>query len=119
MPIWKVVHVVSVIGVIVLWAGGWIFWDLVARTGDRSALRRVDHVSQTTGRIGFLLLIVGVAAGFATAITGGFNLLAPWLVIAYVILALDLVVLRWAEVHVARVRAAQNDETADLKAVAA
>ena len=40
------------IGVITLWVGPWIIWDLVARTGDRSALRRVDHVSQVTSRIG-------------------------------------------------------------------
>ena len=106
-------------GVVTLWVGAWVIWDLVARTGDRSALRRVDHVSQRTGFIGFILLITGVAAGFVTAITGGFDLTAPWLLIAYAFLLSDLVVLRWAEVHVARVREAQNDEAQDLKAIAA
>jgi len=70
-------------GVITLWVGAWVIWDLVARTGDRSALRRVDHVSQTTGQIGFVFLIVGIVAGFVTAIAGGFDLTAPWLLIAY------------------------------------
>ena len=75
-------------------------------------------LTQTTSQIGFTLLLVGVAAGFATAIIGGFDLIAPWLLIAYVLLLSDLVMLRWIGVHVARVRAAQNDPEADLKAVA-
>jgi 4-hydroxybenzoate polyprenyltransferase len=95
-----------------------VIWDLVARTGDRSALRRVDHVSQLTGRIGFVLLVIGLAAGFGTAISGDLNLLAPWLLIAYVLVASDLLVLRWASTHVARVRAAQNDEAQDLRRIA-
>ena len=105
-------------GVITLWVGAWVIWDLVARTGDRSALRRVDHVSQTTGQIGFAFLIIGIVAGFVTAITGGFNLTAPWLLIAYALVLSDLLVLRWATVHTTRVRAAQNDPTADLKGIA-
>ena len=105
-------------GVITLWVGAWVIWDLAARSGDRSALRRVDHVSQTTGQIGFALLLIGIAAGFGTAIVGGFNLAAPWLLIAYALVLSDLVVLRWATVHTARVRAAQNDPAADLKGVA-
>ena len=118
MVLAKLVHVVAMIGVITLWVGPWIIWDLVARTGDRSALRRVDHVSQMTSQIGFALLLLGVAAGFVTAIVGGFALTAPWLLIAYALLLSDLVLLRWIGVHVARVRAAQNDPEADLKAVA-
>ena len=77
-------------GVITLWVGAWVIWDLVARSGDRSALRRVDHVSQTTGQIGFALLLIGIAAGFVTAIVGGFNLAAPWLLIAYALVLSDL-----------------------------
>jgi hypothetical protein len=116
--IWKLVHVVSMFGVITLWVGAWVIWDLVARTGDRSALRRVDHVSQLTGQLGFALLLIGIVAGFVTAIAGGFDLRAPWLLIAYALVLSDLVVLRWASVYVANVRAAQNDETADLKGIA-
>jgi len=116
--IWKLIHVVSMFGVITLWVGAWVIWDLVARTGDRSALRRVDHVSQTTGQIGFALLLIGIAAGFLTAILGGFDLTAPWLLIAYALVLSDLLVLRWAIVHTARVRAAQNDPSADLKGIA-
>ena len=118
MLIWKLIHVVSMFGVITLWVGAWVIWDLVARTGDRSALRRVDHVSQTTGQIGFAFLVIGIAAGFVTAIVGGLNLAAPWLLIAYALVLSDLVVLRWASGHVALVRAAQNDDTADIRGVA-
>jgi hypothetical protein len=118
MLIWKLAHVLSMFGVVTLWVGAWVIWDLVARTGDRSALRRVDHVSQLTGRIGFVLLVIGLAAGFGTAISGDLNLLAPWLLIAYVLVASDLLVLRWASTHVARVRAAQNDEAQDLRRIA-
>jgi hypothetical protein len=105
-------------GVVTLWVGAWVVWDLVARTGDRSALRRVDHVTQVTGQVGFFLLIAGVAAGFGTAVTGGFDLTAPWLLIAYALLLSDIVVLRWATVHVALVREAQGDDARDLVAVA-
>jgi hypothetical protein len=119
MLLWKVAHVASMFGVVTLWVGAWVVWDLVARTGDRSALRRVDHVSQRTGQMGFVLLLVGVVAGLLTAISGGFDLTAPWLIIAYVLLAADLALIRWSTVHVERVRAAQNDEAQDLAAVAA
>jgi hypothetical protein len=118
MVAFKVIHVVAMFSVVTLWLGGWIFWDLVARRGDRQALRTVDSVTQFTGGIGFVLFIVGVVAGFATALTGQIDLTAPWLLIAYMIVLSDFVVLRWSGTHVARVRAAQNDETADLRAVA-
>ena len=71
-----------------------------------------------TSQIGFALLLIGVVAGFVTAIVGGFDLAAPWLLIAYALLLSDLILLRWLGVHVARVRAAQNDPETDLKAVA-
>ena len=112
MLLWKILHVVSMVGVITLWVGAWVVWDLVARTGDRRALRRVDL------KIGFALLLIGLVTGFVTAITGGFDLTAPWLLIAYALVLFDLVILRWATVHVARVRAAQDDANADLTVIA-
>lgn len=118
MVAFKVVHVVSMFSVVTLWLGGWIFWDLVARRRDRQALRTVDSVTQATGGIGFALFIVGIVAGVATALTGQIDLTAPWLLIAYAIVLSDALVLRWSSIHVARVRAAQDDETADLRAVA-
>ena len=118
MLLWKAIHVAAMFGVVTLWVGAWVVWDLVARSGDRSALRRVDHISQRTGQIGFYLLIAGVLAGFATAVTGSLDLMAPWLLIAYGLLLSDLIVLRWATEYVTRVRAAQNDESQDLVAVA-
>jgi len=96
MLIWKLVHVASMFGVLTLWGGAWVIWDLVARTGDRAALHRVDLVSQTTGKIGFVLFLIGIAAGFVTAIAGGVNLTVPRLLIAYALVLSDLVVLRWA-----------------------
>jgi hypothetical protein len=118
MLFFKVIHILSMFSVVTLWVGGWVFWDLVARSGDRDALRRVDLITQRTGAIGFGLLLVGVLAGFATAVTGGFNLVAPWLLIAYVFLASDLLTLRLFAVHTERVRAATENEAADLQAVA-
>jgi hypothetical protein len=118
MLLFKLVHIASMFGVVTLWVGGWVIWDLFARTGDRDALRRVDAVSQVTGQVGFLLLVVGVLAGFATAVTGGFNLLAGWLLVAYAILLADLGLLRLFAIHVDQVRKATHDPTADLQRVA-
>jgi hypothetical protein len=118
MLLFKVIHVLSMFGVVTMWVGAWVIWDLVARTGDRVALRRVDRVSQVTGQVGLLLLVVGVIAGFATAVTGGFNLLAGWLLIAYALLLSDLLTLRLFGIHVERVRAASKDESVDLQRVA-
>jgi hypothetical protein len=118
MLLFKVIHILSMFGVVTMWVGAWVIWDLVARSGDRVALRRVDRISELTGQVGFGLLIVGVLAGFATALTGGFNLVAPWLLLAYAILLSDLVLLRLFDVHVQRVRTASRDEAADLQAVA-
>jgi uncharacterized membrane protein len=118
MLLFKLLHVMSMLGVVTLWVGAWVVWDLVARSGDRDSVRRVHRVSQVTGQIGFLFLIVGVLAGFATALTGGFNLTAGWLLIAYALLLSDLLTLRLFGINVERVRQATRDETADLQRVA-
>ena len=118
MLLFKFLHIVSMFGVVTLFVGGWVFWDLVARSGDRDSLRRVDAATAVTGKIGAGLLVVGILAGLATALTGGFDLLAPWLLIAYLVLLSDVVVLRLFAIHVDRVRKATDDPSADLQRVA-
>jgi hypothetical protein len=60
----------------------------VEEGGDLQAIRRVLAADWGLGYlVATPIFIAGIAFGFITAITGPFDLTAPWLVIAYVLLA--------------------------------
>ena len=110
MLIFKFLHIVSMFGAVTLIVGSILFLDLVGRNRDIGAYRRLDAVSQRTDMVAIGLFLAGIVFGFLTALTGGFDLTASWLVLAYILVGAIfvegfLVSLPWY----ARIRAAAND----------
>ena len=87
MLIFKFLHIVSMFAAVTLIFGSIVFLDLLARRGDVAAYLKLDAIVQRTDMLGVVLFLVGIAFGFATALTGPFDLTASWLVIAYVLVA--------------------------------
>lgn len=92
MGIWKFLHIACMFGAFALAVGGGLLSHYVVHTGDIPAIRRVLPAWDRLGnRIGIPLFLLGIGFGFVTAVTTGFDLLAPWLVIAYVLVVAILV----------------------------
>jgi uncharacterized membrane protein SirB2 len=87
----KVLHIVCMFGTVTLFVGGEVILAGVARSGDVRAVRRVGAVTKTTDAVAVLLLVAGIGFGFATALTGHFDLTAGWLIAADVLVAVVFV----------------------------
>jgi uncharacterized membrane protein len=91
MLIWKFLHIATMFAAVTLLFATDLLFYRAARRGDVEGLRRIGHYGQPIGTLGVALALTGIGFGFVTALVGGFNLLAPWLLIAYaLVLALIL-----------------------------
>lgn len=80
-------HVMTMFVAVALSLGGTIFYVLAARTGRTEALRSIGAFGRPATRFIPVLFIIGGIFGLITAIYLKYNLLAPWLIIAYVLFA--------------------------------
>ena len=87
MLIFKFLHIASMFAAVTLIFGSIVFMDLVARRGDAATYLRLDGLAQRTDMIAVGLFLMGLVFGFATALTGAFDLTASWLILAYVLVA--------------------------------
>jgi hypothetical protein len=85
--VWKFLHIVSMFAAVTLLFALDIIFFRVAESGDVRAMRRIGRSSQRVVTIGVITFFVAVGFGFATAITGDLDLTAPWLLIAYGLVA--------------------------------
>jgi len=84
-------HIVTMFAVIAFHSGPQILALAAARSGQTSALGAIARMYARTGRAVPPLGILGALFGLATGLTGEFNLLAPWLLIAYALFLLLIV----------------------------
>jgi uncharacterized membrane protein len=87
MLVFKFLHIVTMFAAVTLVFGSIVFADLIARRGDAATYLRLDAIVQRTDLVGGGLFLAGIVFGFATALTGGFDLTASWLLLAYVLVA--------------------------------
>lgn len=87
MLVFKFLHIASMFAAVTLVFGSIVFLDLLARRGDAAAYLRLDALVKRTDMIGVGLFLMGLVFGFATALTGQFDLTASWLILAYVLVA--------------------------------
>jgi hypothetical protein len=87
MTVWKVLHVVTMFSAVTLLVGGSVSFDVLARTRDPAALARFWSVQEPLTNVGVGLIVAGIVFGLVTAIVGPFDLTQPWLIIAYVLVA--------------------------------
>ncbi|HLJ83600.1 MAG TPA: hypothetical protein VKT51_05450 [Candidatus Eremiobacteraceae bacterium] len=123
MAIWIVLHVLAMFIAFGFTNGIGILVSAIADTRDVRAIRTAVRIGGPLQTAGLVIMLVGVVFGFASAASAGFNLTSTWLVEAYVLLALLLIV--GVGVHktwfgrLARAAAASSDESAspELSAV--
>lgn len=84
-------HILAMFAIVALHSGPQILALAAARTGQTSALVGIAKLYERTGHAVPPLGILGALLGVATGLTGGFNLLAPWLLIAYALFVLLVV----------------------------
>jgi uncharacterized membrane protein len=84
---WKFLHIASMFAAATLLVGGSLFAERIVRTRDRAVISRFGAVLRPLENLGVALGIAGITFGFVTAIVGPFGLLEPWLITAYVLVA--------------------------------
>jgi hypothetical protein len=89
--VFKFLHIASMFAAVTLIFGSIVFLDLLARRRDPIAYLRLDELAKRTDMVAIGLFLVGLAFGFATALTGAFDLTASWLIVAYVLVAVIFV----------------------------
>lgn len=87
----KFLHILSMFLAVTLLFSPDIVFYRAAAARDVHTMRRVGSLSRMVVNAGIILFFVGLAFGFLTALTGGFDLTAPWLIMAYVLVALIIV----------------------------
>jgi uncharacterized membrane protein len=102
----KFLHVGSMFLGTALAIGPIALFVLILRTGDAHAIRRAFRFAEPLSRAGGIFYGLGVVFGVVTALNGGIDLTAPWLVTAYALLVglvvTNLFADRWMRrVHVA------------------
>lgn len=89
--LFKFLHIFSMfIAVTLLFSPDLLFYRAAAAR-DVATLRRIGSLSKRIVNTGILLFFAGLGLGFLTALTGHFDLTAPWLIAAYVQVALIIV----------------------------
>lgn len=83
-------HITAMVTAVTLSYGPAFLADRAYRTGQVAALRGVAVAAQPVGALIPVFYVVGGLLGLWTAINFGYNLLAPWLVIAYVLFAIAM-----------------------------
>jgi len=82
----KFLHVGSMFLGTALAIGPIALFVLILRTGDAAVTARAFRFAQPLSRAGGVCYGLGVVFGIATALNGGIDLAAPWLVTAYALL---------------------------------
>jgi hypothetical protein len=95
MPEWfltfKFLHIATLFFAVALAISGEIVVRRVAASRDVRAIRTVvSRVKPLSGNLATVLFLAGVGFGFLAALTGQINLLAPWLITAYVAFVLAI-----------------------------
>jgi hypothetical protein len=89
----KYLHILAMFFFVAMAVSGEVVLRRVATSRDVRAIRTtVGRIRPLTGPIAGGLLLLGVIFGVLAALTGQINLLAPWLILAYVAFAAAMVI---------------------------
>jgi uncharacterized membrane protein len=93
MPIFKALHILSMITMVMIFSGGELYYALAIQTRDVRALAWLNRTDRRFG-IAFVALgalIAGVVFGLLTAATEGLDFFDGWLIAAYLLVGLFFV----------------------------
>jgi hypothetical protein len=81
-------HIATMFMAVTISYGGVIFLIVALHAGRSEAVRSITAAAKPIGRLVPVFYFTAGAFGLIAAIVNNFNLLAPWLIIAYVLFAL-------------------------------
>ena len=91
MPILTFAHVALIfVSFALVWATDLLFYQ-AARRGDVAGLVTIARYGRRLIPVGIATFFAGIGVGFVNAIVGGYNLLAGWLLLAYGLVAVMIV----------------------------
>jgi hypothetical protein len=93
MLIFKALHILSMVTMVMLLSGGELYYALAIQARNVRALAWLQSTERRKGIAFFALgaLLSGIAFGLLTVATGGFDFLEGWLIAAYVLVGLFFV----------------------------
>jgi multisubunit Na+/H+ antiporter MnhG subunit len=113
--IWKFLHILSMFSGVTLLVGGSLFFEAVARTRDAGSIARFGKAMKRFETLGVVFVILGVGFGLAFATAEDVDLLAGWLIAAYVLVGLLFIIGPIESAMVAKVvEAAESGDQAAL-----
>ncbi len=83
----KFLHIAFIFSSIALVYGTEILLHRISRSGDTRTIRTVFGMARPIGTIAPIIFMVGVGFGLTAGVVNGYNLLAPWLLATYVLVA--------------------------------
>jgi len=84
-------HITTMISAVTISYGPGLLFGLAIRSGQPDVVRGLIAVTRQTERLIPVLYVGGGILGLLTALNFGFNLLAPWLVIAYALFVVAMI----------------------------
>jgi hypothetical protein len=116
MLIVKFLHIATMFTAVALSLGPAVLIRFVARNRNARSIQAVAEGSASLARFIGPIFALGVIFGLVTVFVGGFDFLAPWLIVAYVLFAVGIAVGAGGEgpwtAEVARAAAANAEPTA-------
>ncbi len=95
VPYTKFAHIAAMFIAASVTIGGDLLFLRIAREGDAATTARLGHAIRRRGPLTRPIYEVGILFGIVTALLGGFNFLAPWLIGAYLVIAALIYVSNW------------------------
>lgn len=87
----KFLHVAAVIAVFSIQVASDLYFQRVTHSGSTEAVARLGAAIRQRSPVEAMIFEIAVVLGLLTAIFGGFNLLAPWLLLSYAVIVLAIV----------------------------
>lgn len=91
-PFAKYAHIAAMFAAVTIQVGSDHYFLKVASDGDAATTSRLGHAIRRRGPITGPILEIGIVFGLLTAVLGGINLLAPWLLMTYVLIAIGVAI---------------------------
>jgi hypothetical protein len=91
-PFAKYAHILAMFAAVTMQVGSDHYFLKVSAEGDAAATSRLGHAIRRRGPITGPILEIGIIFGLLTAVLGGLDLLAPWLLITYALIALGVAI---------------------------
>jgi len=91
VPVLKFLHIVSMFAAVTTLFATQLMLVEAVRRKDARAIHGIARHGHLIENVGVGLFFLGIALGLLTALTGSFNLLAPWLLIAYLLVVVILI----------------------------